>query len=38
MEYIKMVMTRGKDDEEALYELLGNKDERKKFDTQGIEV
>ena len=31
---IKMVMTRGKDDEQALYELLGNKDERKKYDTQ----
>ena len=27
------VMTRGKDDEKALYDLLGNKDERKKFDT-----
>jgi type I restriction enzyme, R subunit len=34
MERIKMVMTRGKDDEKALYDLLGNKDERKKFDTQ----
>jgi type I restriction enzyme, R subunit len=34
MERIKMVMTRGKDDETALYDLLGNKDERKKFDTQ----
>jgi len=34
METIKMVMTRGKDDEKALYDLLGNKDERKKFDTQ----
>ena len=31
---IKMVMTRAKDDEKALYDLLGNKDERKKFDTQ----
>ena len=31
---LKMVMTRGKDDEKALYDLLGNKDERKKFDTQ----
>ena len=31
---IKMVMTRGKDDEKALYDLLGSKDERKKFDTQ----
>ena len=29
MERIKMVMTRGKDDEKALYELLGNKDDRK---------
>ena len=29
-----MVMTRGKDDEKALYDLLGNKDDRKKFDTQ----
>jgi type I restriction enzyme R subunit len=34
IERIKMVMTRGKDDEKALYDLLGNKDERKKFDTQ----
>ena len=34
MERIKMVMTRGQDDEKALYNLLGNKDERKKFDTQ----
>lgn len=34
MEYIKMVMTRGQDDEKALYNLLGNKEERKKFDTQ----
>ena len=34
MEHIKMVMTRGQDDEKALYDLLGNKDERKKFDTQ----
>lgn len=34
MERIKMVMTRGQDDEKALYDLLGNKDERKKFDTQ----
>ncbi|MEX2580537.1 MAG: HsdR family type I site-specific deoxyribonuclease [Verrucomicrobiales bacterium] len=34
MERIKMVMTRGKDDEKALYDLLGNKDERKKLDTQ----
>ena len=34
MARIQMVMTRGKDDEKALYDLLGNKDERKKFDTQ----
>lgn len=34
MERLKMVMTRGKDDEKALYELLGNKDDRKGFDTQ----
>lgn len=34
MERIKMVMTRGNDDEKALYDLLGSKDERKKFDTQ----
>ncbi len=26
--------TRGKDDKKALYDLLGNKDDRKKFDTQ----
>ncbi|MCH8491252.1 MAG: DUF3387 domain-containing protein, partial [Oceanicaulis sp.] len=34
MERIKMVMTRGQDDEKPLYDALGNKDERKKFDTQ----
>lgn len=34
MEHIKMVMTRGQDDEQALWDLLGSKDERKKFDTQ----
>ena len=34
MERLKMVMTRGKDDEKALYDLLGNKDERKKCDNQ----
>ena len=34
MERIKMVMTRGKDDDKALYDLLGNKDERKKLDAQ----
>ncbi len=31
---VKMVMTRGKDDEERLYKLLGSKDERKIFDKQ----
>ena len=34
MERIKMVMTRGKDDEETLYDLLGTKEDRKKFDAQ----
>ena len=34
IERIKMVMTRGKDDEQALYDLLGNKDYRKKLDGQ----
>ena len=34
MERIKMVMTRGQDDEKTLYDLLGNKDDRKKFDIQ----
>jgi type I restriction enzyme R subunit len=34
MERLKVVMTRGKDDEKALYDLLGIKDDRKKFDTQ----
>jgi type I restriction enzyme R subunit len=34
MARIQMVMTRGQDDEKALYDLLGNKEERKKFDTQ----
>ena len=31
-ERIKMVMTRSKDDEETLYNLLGNDDDRKKLD------
>jgi len=31
---VKMVMTRGKDDGERLYNLLGSKDERKNLDTQ----
>ncbi|SQD77931.1 type I restriction endonuclease subunit R [Moritella yayanosii] len=33
-ERVKMVMTRGKDDVERLYNLLGNKDERKELDKQ----
>jgi type I restriction enzyme R subunit len=31
---IKMVMTRGKDDEEEMYKLLGTKDDRKEMDRQ----
>jgi len=34
MERIKMVMTRGKDDPDELYNLLGNKDYRKELDRQ----
>ena len=34
MERIKMVMTRGKDDEKALWDLLGSKDYRKELDRQ----
>lgn len=34
MERIKLVMTRGKDDEEALYNMLGSKDYRKELDRQ----
>jgi len=34
MERVKMVMTRGKDDPETLYNLLGNKDYRKELDRQ----
>ncbi|MEI6893828.1 MAG: type I restriction endonuclease subunit R [Colwellia sp.] len=33
-ERVKMVMTRGKDDVERLYNLLGDKDERKQLDRQ----
>ncbi|MCG6201394.1 type I restriction endonuclease subunit R [Psychromonas antarctica] len=33
-ERVKMVMTRGKDDVEALYNLLGSKDQRKELDKQ----
>ncbi|MFN0255632.1 type I restriction endonuclease subunit R [Pedobacter ureilyticus] len=34
IERVKMIMTRNKDDEEALWNLLGNKDERKELDRQ----
>ncbi len=34
MERIKLVMTRGQDDEPALYEILGTKDYRKELDRQ----
>ena len=34
MERIKMIMTRGKDDEKELYDLLGGKDYRKELDRQ----
>ena len=34
MERIKMVMTRGQDDEKALYDLLGTKEYRKELDRQ----
>jgi len=34
MERIKMVMTRGQDDEPVLYDLLGSKDDRKELDRQ----
>lgn len=34
MERIKLVMTRDKDDEKSLYDLLGNKDYRKELDRQ----
>ena len=34
MERLKLVMTRGKDDEPALYNLLGTKDDRKELDRQ----
>lgn len=34
IEKIKLVMTRNKDDETALYETLGTKDDRKEFDRQ----
>ena len=34
MAQIKMIMTRGKDDEKALYDMLGTKDHRKELDRQ----
>ena len=34
MEKIKMIMTRGKDDEKTLYDLLGTKEYRKELDRQ----
>ncbi len=34
IERVKMIMTRNKDDEKALWDLLGNKDERKELDRQ----
>lgn len=34
IEMIKMVMTRNKDDEKALFEMLGTKDDRKELDRQ----
>ena len=34
IEKIKLVMTRNKDDEPTLYEMLGTKDDRKEFDRQ----
>ena len=34
IEMVKLVMTRNKDDEKELYEMLGTKDDRKEFDRQ----
>ncbi len=34
LEKIKLVMTRGKDDEEEMYNMLGTKDDRKELDRQ----
>lgn len=34
IEKIKLIMTRNKDDEPALYEMLGSKDDRKEYDRQ----
>ena len=38
MERIKMIMTRGKDDDKELYDLLGGKDYRKSLDRQFKDV
>ena len=38
MEKIKLVMTRNKDDEPELFEMLGSKDDRKEFDRQFKDV
>lgn len=34
IEFIKLVMTRNKDDEKELFDMLGSKDDRKEFDRQ----
>ena len=34
MEKIKLVMTRNKDDEKDLFDMLGTKEDRKEFDRQ----
>lgn len=34
IERVKMIMTRGKDDEKVLWDLLGTKEDRKKLDSQ----
>ena len=38
IERVKLVMTRDKDDEPALYEMLGNRETRKEFDRQFKDV
>lgn len=38
MERVKLIMTRNKDDEEALWNLLGNKEDRKELDRQFKQV
>lgn len=34
IEYVKLIMTRGKDDPKELWDMLGNKDDRKELDRQ----